>query len=464
MDYNHHQNLVQRTPLRNVADMSVNNKTLSVSRSRISVWPVHAICTIFGRFCTFVRDQITWPELMVAILAVVLCIGDQAIARNGIEKVPILSLPPWIALVLAPLGAGKHARWFYIPFFIVFILIEPITAFARANFGILLAGDWVGIVLCSSSSEMSWFFSQYFGIRAILAVVGVLLVLVFAIWLSMRLKRARFTRTKAFCSVLAIFVFARLTSPWKSPRATFETSSTLFLIIDSVSEWKHFHLLADMKNKPKFPNEMSVVSLVGVQGVFVMGESATRNRWGLYGYDKDTTPAMSSISNELAVFSDVVTHASTTAKAIEYILTTADINDPANLKFSMPQILRANGIDVSLISAQSKWGRYEGIEVFAFAGCDPMVFLGEQKLPEPWYDDALLPYLDDILENQRTNSVVFLHLRGSHLPCDTKYPPDEAFFKPEDLSRQNRFVVTAPNQYDNSIRFTDKLLGAIVKG
>ncbi|QXD24446.1 sulfatase-like hydrolase/transferase [Opitutia bacterium ISCC 51] len=65
----------------------------------------------------------------------------------------------------------------------------------------------------------------------------------------------------------------------------------------------------------------------------------------------------------------------------------------------------------------------------------------------------LVPYFDEEIQNPSQNSrLIILHFAGSHFRYSSRYPKSEEFFKPD----------THMEEYLNSIRYTDKVLGEIV--
>ncbi|HHA5436838.1 TPA: sulfatase-like hydrolase/transferase, partial [Escherichia coli] len=69
------------------------------------------------------------------------------------------------------------------------------------------------------------------------------------------------------------------------------------------------------------------------------------------------------------------------------------------------------------------------------------------------YDELLLPHLAEALNsNLGSRKLIVLHLTGSHEPVCSNWPRDKAVFKSLD---------TEEVCYDNSIHYTDSLLGQV---
>ena len=199
--------------------------------------------------------------------------------------------------------------------------------------------------------------------------------------------------------------------------------------------------------------------------VFVIGESACRRNWSLYGYGRKTTPCVDSLpeKNKIA-FADVQTPYPQTAVALRYLLTDADVGSN-EVSFAFPAVLKHCGFKSSFISNQGHWHGIEGYESMLFALCDSKVYVADMNLPKPVYDDAVIPLVDKAL-SKGGRQAIFVHLEGSHMPMDIRCPKgqeslDVATLMPED-ARLPEEVRRTLNGYDNSIAFTDRVLGALI--
>lgn len=428
---------------------------------------------------TYFKSNFTRSEIWFIVGLSALVFIDQATARFYTHRPDsirdLLSLPfiewywfvkdviCWTAFLTIPLLlTGKYARYIYIPFIALFILTVAATIFTWTNFKMQLDGDWIGIILGSSTDEFIFFVKSY-ALRATFLLGTVLLgtILYFFTKSARSIKNVKITRTGVILAAVFAAIFA-LMMPLKT---TFKSSPAFFLTIDSVLNWTHYKKMAKIKHSPKIPKDLQSAARSPklTMGVFILGESATRNHWSLYGYPKKTTPRMDAVKNELFIFNDIITPVSNTAKAMELIFTQSTLERPNNPKCTYAQMLKSTGIDVSLYSSQSRWGRWDGVESFIFAGSDPLIFLDEEHLTGPWYDDKLLDYLDRDISSQTNQLVTILHLRGSHFPANAHYPCEN---RPADLEKfiaETSGVNADTNSYDTSIFFTDVILGKTIE-
>lgn len=426
----------------------------------------------------------------------------------------------WAALLMLPiLLMGRFARHIYLVIIILTTISDCAIIFAHANFKLYLDGDWVGIVLASDPNEFATFFKTY-ALQAFLGLFAAVVFFVLSFIATSKLKTSSTSKTR---SVIAIAFAILFCIAMPIPKA-FTTSPMCRFTANTLKEFSHYRRLAKLKTAPEIPelthnppsslpesenkstsdtdqNDSSDSSVVSsqstpqnpctpereipentnsiyralklsasskiknnsVHGVFILGESATRNHWSLYGYSKKTTPRMENIKDELFIFNDLVTPISNTAKAMELIFTQSCIEKPNNPKCTYAQMLKSSGYDVSHYSSQSRWGKWDGVESFIFAGADPLVFIEEEKAPgTEWHDDALLEYLDNDISSKTNHTVTILHLVGSHYPADSHYPKENGPLELKNFIKDTAGPNAATNEYDNSIFFTDMLIGSTI--
>ena len=71
------------------------------------------------------------------------------------------------------------------------------------------------------------------------------------------------------------------------------------------------------------------------------------------------------------------------------------------------------------------------------------------------YDEAIFPFIDNILKDTTKKRLIFIHLMGSHAAAGMRYPNTFSKFHSE--------VVGFKNEYNNSIAYTDFILDNIIK-
>ncbi|MDD3490985.1 MAG: phosphoethanolamine--lipid A transferase EptA [Paludibacter sp.] len=196
-------------------------------------------------------------------------------------------------------------------------------------------------------------------------------------------------------------------------------------------------------------NEKSIV-------VLVIGESARRGNFSLYGYKRNTNPLLSKTPN-LFTF-NAISDATYTTASVKSILEYKPTSDLYEL---LPNYLYRNGVEV--IWRTSNWGeppihiKYYQPEKELKAKCQ-----GEKCD----YDEVLLTGLkEQILASNKNKLFIVLHTSTSHGPqYSKKYPAQFGVFQPVcnsvELSKCSHDELI--NAYDNTIVYTDYLLSQVI--
>ena len=180
--------------------------------------------------------------------------------------------------------------------------------------------------------------------------------------------------------------------------------------------------------------------------VMVIGESARRDRWHAYGYKVPDTPVMESLP-DVMIFRDMVTYGYVTTDSVPYILSKSS-NGHMNPSFLTA--FRQAGYKVSWLSNQARYGEFDSL-ISAYASeADNIKFLNSHSYSMNYqdsFDELLMPSFKEALADPAPRKLIVLHLYGSHPDFDKRYPPV-----------MGKFV----QPYDNSIYYTDYLLGRII--
>ena len=201
-----------------------------------------------------------------------------------------------------------------------------------------------------------------------------------------------------------------------------------------------------------------------VVGVLVIGESAHSCHWGAYGYPRDTTPEIAGHRAECLVYDDAVAAIPHTTGALYHMLTDARLFKRKQATFTMIDVFKAAGWRVVLISNQARWGKHDGPIGILTAHCDRRIYLHEET-SHP-YDMGILPHLKEELDAAGNGRVLIIaHLIGSHQSFAIRYPRDFSRFDrvgDKCTAGLDEEQAQELNEYDNSIAYTDRVLGAVI--
>ena len=190
--------------------------------------------------------------------------------------------------------------------------------------------------------------------------------------------------------------------------------------------------------------------------VLVIGESARKANFQLYGYKRDTNPLLSK-QEGLKVY-QATSCATYTTAGTKAILEPKDSGDLYEL---LPNYAFRTGVDVSWRT--SNWGE-PPIHIDEYLTDDE---LGVQYPDEnEAYDAILFRGLRERIESSKKDKVlIILHTSTSHGPkYADKYPKEFEVYKPvaRNVEEGEKNIGLLINAYDNTIRYTDFLLDGLI--
>lgn len=190
--------------------------------------------------------------------------------------------------------------------------------------------------------------------------------------------------------------------------------------------------------------------------VLVIGESARKANFQLYGYQRDTNPLLSR-QEGLRVY-EATSCATYTTAGTKAILEPKNSGDLYEL---LPNYAFRTGVDV--VWRTSNWGE-PPIHIDEYITNDD---LGETYPDENMhYDGILLRGLRErIASSQKSKVLIVLHTSTSHGPnYADKYPKEFEVYQPvaKNVEEGEKHAELLVNAYDNTIRYTDYLLDSLV--
>ena len=200
--------------------------------------------------------------------------------------------------------------------------------------------------------------------------------------------------------------------------------------------------------------------------VLVIGESARPDRWHANGYPRQTTPAIEAIPEAVSL-SNVLSPWPATRNAVPTLLT-GMIDDNGFPPIAVPSVIdvyRAAGWETYWLSNQSPLGMHDSTIVLHADRAQQRKFLNGGDYSQPSdFDGVLIPALEKALqEAPEKKKLVVLHLLGSHTAYGDRYPANFAKFEhiPSAYEKIGGFR-KVHDQYDNSILYTDYMLGQFI--
>ncbi len=166
--------------------------------------------------------------------------------------------------------------------------------------------------------------------------------------------------------------------------------------------------------------------------ILVLGESTNRNRMGIYGYNRDTTPNLDKIKNDLILFDNVYSPRPYTIEVLQQALSFADEKNP-NLYLNKPNlinIMKQAGYSTYWITNQQTQTKRNTMLTTFSKMCDNQIYLNNnQKQNSYSYDEVVLePFKNVLADTKVKKKFIVVHLLGTHNKYEYRYPKDFAVF------------------------------------
>jgi glucan phosphoethanolaminetransferase (alkaline phosphatase superfamily) len=201
--------------------------------------------------------------------------------------------------------------------------------------------------------------------------------------------------------------------------------------------------------------------------VIVIGESLARHHMHIYGYPRDTTPELDDLAarGELLVFRHVVTSHAITVPALLAALRFPD--GRGHDQQTIFDVFNGAGFKTSWISNQYQTGFAESAISLLSAAAAHREWLNqpmEGRYSERRnFDDVVLKPLDNAIQSQSGDQVIFIHLLGNHFIYRSRFPDSFARFgRTAGSNCRSADQNQSFNDYDDSVRFNDHVLSQII--
>ena len=199
--------------------------------------------------------------------------------------------------------------------------------------------------------------------------------------------------------------------------------------------------------------------------VLVVGESARRHNWSLYGYPRDTNPRLENTDN-LVVFRDVIAQVAQTQVSVPLILTRGTIEEPGrrSAERSIVSLFHEVGFHTYWLSTQQREIAMAAISRYANEA-------DVERFFERRHDVVLADTVNEILgKNDPADKKAFflLHSLGSHFNLSSRYPREFAKFPDGADSLLSGTSAGLTHEeligaYDNTILYTDYFLSQVIE-
>ena len=332
---------------------------------------------------------------------------------------------------------------------------NAITLYFINTYEVLVTDQMMGNVFNTQFSEASGFFSPAFIFYILLLGVPPCIYIFLRKFEYGSCKRFFANIGIALGSILAVVGLNLKNTTWIDRNST-ELGSLLMpwsYTVNSVRFWN-----AERRRNAeeiKLPDAALTDSTKQVC-VLIIGESARRDRFSLYGYERQTNPLLAKDSVTALIANASATYTTAGVKAI------IDHAPTGKLYEILPNYLFRTGIDV--VWRTNNWGE-PPVHIEKDRKAEDI----KQMYPEAdaTYDSILLEGLvDEVKSSDKDKVFIVLHTSTSHGPTyNKKYPAEFEKFTPVCNTVEMSKVDPAElnNAYDNSILYTDYLIHSTIE-
>jgi len=360
------------------------------------------------------------------------------------------------------------------PVLAVLILVASAASFYQSRFGILIDRDMVQNIMRTTAAESRQLITGDYLLH--LGLTGILpAVLIFVPRIAYRCRLQLAWRWPA--AVAATFVltggliysdYATIASTVREHReilGSYQPGASIGAVARYVRlQMRSTHMVVKDLGTDAMKGPRLVRADKPVLLVLFAGETARARNFGLNGYARDTTPELA--KRDVIAFTDTTSCGTATAVSIPCMFSPFTRSEYSEPKFRASE----NLLDVlEHAGVESLWwdnntGSQHVADRIETHRIDATIDAEACKSGE-CTDAALLPIVRRTAETMTEDTVLVLHMAGSHGPgYYQRYPLGFGAFQPACASTNFKKCTTEEivNAYDNSILFTDHVLAQAI--
>lgn len=334
----------------------------------------------------------------------------------------------------------------------------------------------------SNFSESNEYIQQYLSIKLVLVLILYILVAI-VLWKQVKPVYVQ-NKTKWMVSLLiAIYALMPLAISVMVKKTSFEKAGAHLLSrMETTVPWQllssYIAYRSQLSNMEDILNNLQSLPLLenlkDSNGdtprtlVLIIGESTSRTRMGIYGYNRNTTPMIEQFKKEnpnLLVYNDVVSSRPYTIEILEQALTFADERHP-DLYLTQPSLIhlmKQAGYKTFWITNQQTMTKRNTMLTMFSKQTDKQYYMNNDRNQSArQYDDAVIQPFKEVLTDPAEKKFIVIHLLGTHMKYEFRYPKSSEYnvFQdktgiPFNIDDDNAKVY---NSYDNAVSYNDYVI------
>ena len=335
------------------------------------------------------------------------------------------------------------------------LIADAVSLYFINTYDVMIDASMMGNVFNTRFSEASGFFSG--------AAVAYVLLLGVLPAIYVCVQKIDFGQAKRFWShtgvsflTVIVLVFSNMANwPWIDRNATV-LGSLLMPWSYTVNTFRYYGQVRERNREEILLPDATFRNDDKAVFVLIIGESARRDHFSLYGYGRKTNPML---ENDGVVAIPAESAATYTTAGVKAIL---DHKETDKLYEILPNYLFRAGADV--LWRTSNWGE-PPLHIEKVQNMSAL----KEKYPDgdDRYDGLLTEGLsEEVLSSGNSKQLIVLHTSTSHGPTYNKrYPPEFEVFTPVcttvEMSKADHDELM--NSYDNTIVYTDALIHDVIR-
>lgn len=408
--------------------------------------------TLFNSFLSFSKAYAFVFVAFTVLFLIEICFNGFESSRffNLIENIAYSStLFAFISLLIRPCKVA----FIKVTYAFVF-LIGLFEGLYFLSFKAEISSSAIFIALDSNSREVGEFFKFNFKWKHVVFLISLALNFIFSWKYFFSIKECVKTKQWYVFQILIIVLGISLLTKEKISQYNFP-----YVLYRSINEYNKESILINQLNIDNSPFEdvQALSNLTAENHVVVIGESTSRLHFGLYGYNRQTTPRLQEIADELFVFDNVVSGETYTVGSLVKALM---VEQKDNYVGNILQLFNQAGYQTYWLSNQPPIGIYETLVTKIALSANYSRFMTtESPNKRINYDAVLLEQLNLVLKESAPRKIIFLHLMGTHADYKYRYPKAFDVFRTNDTSEKRQTI----DQYDNAVLYNDYIVREIIE-
>ena len=422
-----------------------------------------SVCLLLAAFCLLFSNQSFWQRLVVAV-------GPLSSATFLLYSAVFLLLSALLVLLFVLVSTERFgkATW------IVLLSCAGGAAYMMDHYGVIVDRHALQSLLESDAREsMEWLsWSMLWAYTKL--IIAPALVLIFCIRIEPRSWRSTLKRKTVaigFCVLTAAAMISLNYQAMASIARNHTELRDLFAPFNVINATRA-HFKKAGRTLPAVPTAVApdAQRRTGAQDkpqllVIVVGESMRASSFGQLGYDRQTTPELAKLP--IWLFRHTSSCGTNTATSVPCMFSDLERKDfdewEAKSRENLLDIYHRTGLSVQWIDNNT--GSKDVARLLPELDVAHRSDTGLCNA-DGCHDEMLLTELDKYLPQVQRDSVLVLHMLGSHGPAYfERYPKRFAQFQPicTEVELQNCNPAALRNSYDNSVLYSDFVLSEIVR-